>query len=144
MLDSRACGNGGSWGVGLDVTIIDCGIGNIKSVLRMFQAADGSAEIIDRPEQLNGAKRVALPGVGAFDAGMSALAEGWIEPLNKLALERKVPVLGICLGMQLLCRKSDEGDLPGLGWIDADVTQLDIDGRWARSTLIPGVRSIAW
>jgi glutamine amidotransferase len=129
MLDSRACGNGGSWGVGLDVTIIDCGIGNIKSVLRMFQAADGSAEIIDRPEQLNGAKRVALPGVGAFDAGMSALAEGWIEPLNKLALERKVPVLGICLGMQLLCRKSDEGDLPGLGWIDADVTQLDIDGR---------------
>jgi imidazole glycerol-phosphate synthase subunit HisH len=113
----------------LDVTIIDCGIGNIKSVQRMFQAADGSAEIIDRPEKLNGAKRIALPGVGAFDAGMSALGQGWIEPLNKLALERKVPVLGICLGMQLLCRKSDEGRLPGLGWIDADVTELDTGGR---------------
>jgi glutamine amidotransferase len=129
MLDSRACGNRGSRGVKLDVTIIDCGIGNIKSVQRMFEAADGSAEIVDRPEKLNEAKRIALPGVGAFDAGMAALSEGWIEPLNKLALDRKVPVLGICLGMQLLCRKSDEGRLPGLGWIDADVTALDIDGR---------------
>ena len=112
----------------MDVTIIDCGIGNIKSVQRMFQAADAAAGIVDDPAQLNGARRVCLPGVGAFDAGMSALAERWIGPLRTLALERRVPFLGICLGMQLLCRRSEEGVLPGLGWIDADIVQIDTGG----------------
>src|SRR5690349_15008077 len=110
-----------------DVTIVDCGIGNIRSVERMFEAVDGQAEIIDDPSGLAGARRVALPGVGAFDAGMSALADGgWIEPLNRAALEERVPIIGICLGMQLLCRRSEEGQLPGLGWIEADVRRIDL------------------
>jgi len=112
----------------VDVTIIDCGIGNIKSVQRMFQAADAEAEIVQRPADLSGVRRLVLPGVGAFDAGMAALGEGWIEPLQELAFARKVPVLGICLGMQLLCRRSEEGRLPGLRWIDADVRQIDTGG----------------
>ena len=112
----------------MDVTIIDCGIGNIKSVQRMFQAADGDAEIVSDPGGLADARRIVLPGVGAFDAGMSALGEGWIEPLNRLVLEKGVLALGICLGMQLLCRKSEEGVLPGLGWIAADVKLLDTGG----------------
>lgn len=112
----------------MDVTIIDCGIGNIKSVQRMFEAADGSAEIVSDPRRLNSPRRLALPGVGAFDAGMSALSEGWIDALNGLVLERGVPVIGICLGMQLLCRRSEEGVLPGLGWIEADVVKLDTGG----------------
>lgn len=115
----------------MDVTIIDCGIGNIKSVQRMFEAADGSAEIVSDPAGLAGARRIALPGVGAFDAGMSALGKGWIEPLNALVLEKKVPVIGICLGMQLLCRRSEEGVMPGLGWIAADVIRIDIGGNAA-------------
>lgn len=110
----------------MDVTIIDCGIGNIKSVQRMFEAADGSAEIVSDPARLRAPRRIALPGVGAFDAGMTALGEGWIEPLNALALDGRVPVLGICLGMQLLCRRSEEGSMTGLGWIAADVVKLDI------------------
>ena len=113
----------------MDVTIIDCGIGNIKSVKRMFEAVDGEAEILKDPAGIEGARRVVLPGVGAFDAGMDALADGgWIEPLNRLAAEGKTPIMGICLGMQLLCRRSEEGVKPGLGWIEADVIRIDTGG----------------
>lgn len=113
----------------MDVTIVDCGIGNIRSVQRMFEAADASAEIVSDPAALASANRVVLPGVGAFDAGMHALEQGgWIGPLNAAARERRIPVLGICLGMQMLCRRSEEGVLPGLGWIAADVIEIDLGG----------------
>lgn len=116
-------------GAAADVTIVDCGIGNIKSVERMFEAIDGAPRVADHPRQLAGVRRLVLPGVGAFDAGMRALADGgWIEPLNRIALEDKVPVLGICLGMQLLCRRSEEGQAAGLGWIAADVKKIDTGG----------------
>ena len=113
-----------------DATIVDCGIGNIKSVQRMFEAVEGQAEIVSDPSRIAGCRRLVLPGVGAFDAGMNALAEGgWIEALNRVALVERRPVLGICLGMQLLCRRSEEGVKPGLGWIEADVVRVDLGGR---------------
>lgn len=112
----------------MDVTIINVGIGNIKSVERMFRAAGATTEIVNRPEELHRSSRLVLPGVGAFDAGMAALHKGWIEPLRMLAFDRRLPLLGICLGMQLLCRGSEEGQLPGLGWIEADVVELEIRG----------------
>lgn len=112
-----------------DVTIVDCGIGNVRSVRRMFEAVEASVDVVSRPADIGACRRLVLPGVGAFDAGMAALREGgWIDPLNRLVEERRVPVLGICLGMQLLCRDSEEGRTPGLGWLDASVVRLETRG----------------
>ena len=111
-----------------DVTIVDCGIGNVKSVLRMFEHVDATAEVVSDPAEAADCKRLVLPGVGAFDAGMAALNRGWRDVLDKAALERRAPVLGICLGMQLLCRGSEEGQASGLGWVAADVRRLDTGG----------------
>lgn len=111
------------------IGIVDCGLGNVASIQRMFEAVDCDAEIIRDPGQIKHCAKLVLPGVGAFDAGMRLLSDGsWIEPLNRSAVERKTPILGICLGMQLLCRGSEEGNLSGLGWIDADVRILDTQG----------------
>lgn len=112
----------------MDVTIVDCGIGNVKSVLRMFEWVDATAELVSDPFEAAKCSRLVIPGVGAFDAGMAALNCGWRQALDHVALERKVPVLGICLGMQLLCRQSEEGQSAGLGWIQADVKRLDTEG----------------
>jgi glutamine amidotransferase len=110
-----------------EVTIVDAGIGNVRSVLRMFEAIEVDAELTDDPAALGSCRRLVLPGVGAFDAGMAALA-GWREALDEVAIQRRAPVLGICLGMQLLCRRSEEGTAAGLGWVAADVVRIDTGG----------------
>lgn len=107
-----------------EVTIVDAGLGNALSVLRMFEAAEVDAEVTRDPSALKDSRRIVLPGVGAYDAGVTALTP-WRSALDDAVLRRKAPLLGICLGMQLLCRGSEEGKLPGLGWIAADVHKLD-------------------
>lgn len=107
------------------ITIVNYGMGNLGSVFNMFKRIGVEAQIVDRPEDLLSAKKILLPGVGSFDNAMKRINEsGFLAILNQKALVDKVPVLGICLGMQLLTRGSEEGNLPGLGWIAADTIRF--------------------
>jgi len=109
----------------LTVIIPDYGCGNLASVVRMVETVGGEARIVQDPDDLKRADKIVLAGVGAFDHGAQSLSAGhWMEPLNEAVLGRGTPVLGICLGMQLMCKSSTEGALPGLGWFDADVERF--------------------
>jgi glutamine amidotransferase len=100
------------------ITIVDYGLGNIRAFLNMFKRLNIAAETASTPEALRAATRIILPGVGAFDDAMERLTASGLRPvLEEKVLERGVPVLGICVGMQMLADGSDEGRLPGLGWI---------------------------
>lgn len=102
------------------LSVIDYGVANLGSMLNMLSRLGVQAELVSTPEALGRAEKIILPGVGAFDHGMSALLElGLIEPLKKRVLGDKVPILGVCLGMQILGNGSDEGRLAGLGMINA-------------------------
>ncbi|QSX36033.1 imidazole glycerol phosphate synthase subunit HisH [Shewanella sedimentimangrovi] len=104
------------------IGVIDIGISNIGSVLNMFKYVGHEAKAISNANELEECEKIVLPGVGSFDKGMAKLfSSGLIDTLNKRVVEDKVPVLGICLGMQLMCLSSEEGRSPGLGWIDATV-----------------------
>jgi glutamine amidotransferase len=93
----------------------------------MVKKCGGAAEIVADPRGLEPGKKILVAGVGSFDAGMRALQSGgWIPVLEAVARAGKTPILGVCLGMQLMCRRSDEGLLPGLGWIAADVKRFDL------------------
>jgi glutamine amidotransferase len=109
----------------IQVSIPALPIGNLAAVANMVRKCGGEAVIVSNPHDLYHAQRIILAGVGAFDAGMQALREGgWLAPLHDLALQGQIPILGICLGMQLMCQRSDEGVLPGLGWFEAEVKRI--------------------
>lgn len=101
------------------ITIVDYGMGNMGSMLNMFKRIGVEANIESKPEELSKAEKLVLPGVGAFDAAMQCILgkSGLKEVLDKKAMVEKIPILGVCLGMQLLGSRSEEGELPGLNWI---------------------------
>ena len=107
------------------ITIVDYGVGNIAALLNMYEYLGHEAEASADARNIAAADKLVLPGVGAFDKAMLTLRQrGLAAPLNEAVIERRVPVLGVCLGMQLLARRSDEGAEPGLGWIAADVRRI--------------------
>jgi glutamine amidotransferase len=99
---------------------VDYGAGNLASIANMLKKIGVAAKITADPGVLEEARRIILPGVGAFDTGMGALRSlGLVQVLDRLVRERRTPLLGLCLGMQLITRSSEEGDEPGLGWLAA-------------------------
>lgn len=111
------------------IGIVDYGLGNIRAFLNVYRRLGIPATAADSRASLESASKLILPGVGAFDWALQRLdASGLREPLDEMVLERKVDVLGVCVGMQMMARSSEEGDSPGLGWIDADVRRIeDVD-----------------
>jgi glutamine amidotransferase len=102
------------------ISVIDYGVANLGSMLNMLRKIGVKAQAASEPADLKSAEKIILPGVGAFDHGVEALTErGLTESLKQKVLAESVPLLGICLGMQLLGNSSEEGELPGLGLIDA-------------------------
>jgi glutamine amidotransferase len=102
------------------VTIVDYGVGNLASIANMARKAGTECAISGDPKVLAAAERLILPGVGAFDRAMANLAERHLIPvLTERVMERRVPTLGLCLGMQLFARGSEEGTRAGLGWLAA-------------------------
>lgn len=108
------------------ITIVDYGTSNLGSMRNMLKKIGAQCIVASSPEHILSASKIIIPGVGAFDAGMRKLRQsGLVDALNEKALVEKVPVLGVCLGMQLMTRGSEEGELPGLGWLDAETVRFD-------------------
>jgi len=104
------------------IKIVDYGLGNILAFHNMYKRLNIASSIAKTAADLQGATKIILPGVGAFDHAMELLdGSGMRGALDELVLERRVPVLGICVGMQILAQSSDEGRARGLGWIGGNV-----------------------
>jgi glutamine amidotransferase len=108
------------------ISIVNYGVGNIQAIANIYKRLNIAVRIARTAEELAGAERVILPGVGSFDWAMARLNNsGMRGTLDDLVLSKGRPVLGICVGLQMIAKRSEEGSLEGLGWIDAEVKKFD-------------------
>ena len=108
------------------ITLIDYGVGNIFAFQNVYKRLDIPTKIAKTQEDLVGAEKLILPGVGSFDYAMNQLnGSGMREKLDELVIQKKIPVIGICVGMQMMGNRSDEGSLDGLKWIDSEILKFD-------------------
>ena len=109
------------------ITLVDYGLGNIKAFANIYKRLGIAFRVAKDAEGLRTASRLILPGVGAFDWAIKRLeASGMRQMLDDLVLNQEIPVLGVCVGMQMMANRSEEGELVGLGWIQGEVKRLDI------------------
>lgn len=108
------------------IAIVNYGLGNIRAFANLYKHLNMEFVVASKSSDFRGVEKIILPGVGAFDTAMNLLNQsGMRESLNELVFERKVPILGICVGMQMLARSSEEGTLPGLGWVEGVVKRFE-------------------
>ena len=119
------------------ITIVDYAVGNVQALANIYKRLEIPCLLAKSVPELADASHVILPGVGAFDWAMARLqSSGMREALDDLVKVQGTPVLGICVGMQMMARGSDEGQLPGLGWFDAHVHRFD-EARFISRTHLP-------
>jgi len=108
------------------IAIINYGVGNIKAFTNIYKQLGLDVKIVSKASDLNGATKLILPGVGHFDYAMQRFTDsGMRDAAHEMVVSGKIPVIGICVGMQMLANSSEEGKLPGLGWMDATVRKFD-------------------
>lgn len=108
------------------ITIVNYGSGNISAITNIYKRLNIAHKVVDDASSIKESKKLLLPGVGAFDYNMKKLNEsGLREALDEMVLKKKIPVLGICLGLQIMAVSSEEGKLSGLGWIKGCVKKFD-------------------
>jgi len=109
------------------ITIINYGLGNVRAFVNVYERLNIPVSVANTATDLKSASKIIFPGVSTFDYAMQLLQKsGMRETLNKLVLQNKIPVLGICVGMQMMAHSSEEGNLQGLGWIDGIVKKINI------------------
>jgi len=111
------------------ITIVDFGIGNLGSIQNMIKKIGYRAIISRNPEEITNAEKIILPGVGSFDVGMKKIEEHSLKDILEEYRKSGKFILGICLGMQLMTKGSDEGQMPGLGWINAKVKKFSFEDK---------------
>lgn len=107
------------------ITIINYGLGNLSAFVNVYKRLNIDVQLASTVSDLKKASKLILPGVGTFDQAMNKLnLSGLRNDLDELVIKKKIPIIGICVGMQIMGLKSDEGVLPGLGWINGKVNRL--------------------
>ena len=118
------------------IRIVACGVGNVRAYLNLYRAIGVAADVALTPADLADASQIILPGVGSFDWAMTRLAESGIrDRIEELVLVRQVPILAVCVGMQMLGTRSEEGQLPGLGWLNTEVRKFERNSQLGSLTM---------
>ncbi|MFY7994478.1 MAG: imidazole glycerol phosphate synthase subunit HisH [Bacteriovoracaceae bacterium] len=119
------------------ISIIDYGLGNVGAFANMYREMNIPARLVRNESDLLGSTKFILPGVGSFDLAMNLFKNsGMYEKVSVLVLEQKIPLMGICVGMQMLANTSEEGQVAGLGWIPGHVKKID-DSKLSQITHLP-------